>query len=47
MEEVDDVLIAIAPRKQPRQTISMPPLTVGVNENLLVTSFDGSARVKM
>ena len=45
-EEVDEVLIAIAPRKQPRQTISMPPPTVGVNENLLVASFDGSARVK-
>ena len=45
-EEVDEVLIAITPRKQPRQTISMPPPTVGVNENLLVASFDGSARVK-
>ena len=31
-EEVDEVLIAISPRKQPRQTISMPPPTVGVNE---------------
>ena len=45
-EEVDEVLIAISPRKLPRQTISMPPPTVGVNENLLVASFDGSARVK-
>ena len=45
-EEVDEVLIAIAPRKQPRQTISMSPPTVGVNENMLVASFDGSARVK-
>ena len=45
-EEVDEVLIAIAPRKQPRQTISMPPPTVEVGENLLVASFDGSARVK-
>ena len=44
--EVDKVLIAIAPQKQPRQTITMPPPTVGVNENLLVSSFDGSARVK-
>ena len=40
------MLIAIAPRKQPRQTISMPPPTVEVGENLLVASFDGSARVK-
>ena len=45
-EAVDEVLVAIAPRKQPRQTISMPPLTVGVNGSLLVASFDGSARVK-
>ena len=45
-EEVDEVLIAIAPRKQPRQPISMSPPTVGVNENMLVASFDGSARVK-
>ena len=45
-EEVDEVLIAIAPQNQPRQTTSMPPATVGVNENLLVASFDGSVRVK-
>ena len=35
-EEVDEMLTAIAPRKQPRQTISMPPPTVGADENLLV-----------
>ena len=45
-EEVDEMLIAIAPQKQPRQTISMPPPTVKQNEQLLVVSFDGSARVK-
>ena len=45
-EEVDEVLIAMAPRKQPRQTINMPPTTVEVNENPLVAGFDGSARVK-
>ncbi|CAI5732025.1 unnamed protein product [Peronospora farinosa] len=45
-KEVDEMLIAIAPRKQPRQTISMPPPTVEVGEDLLVVSFDGSARVK-
>ena len=40
------MLIAIAPRKQPRQTISMPPPTVKPDEALLVVSFDGSARIK-
>ncbi|POM57599.1 LOW QUALITY PROTEIN: Reverse transcriptase, partial [Phytophthora palmivora] len=45
-KEVDSILISIAPRKQPRQVISMPPPTVGSDERLLVVSFDGSARVK-
>ena len=45
-EEVDDMLIAIAPQKKCGQTISMPPPTVEVDENLLVVSFDGSARGK-
>ncbi|POM80758.1 LOW QUALITY PROTEIN: Reverse transcriptase [Phytophthora palmivora] len=45
-EEVDSILIAIAPRKQPRQVISMHPPTVEPDERLLVVSFDGSARVK-
>ncbi|POM77313.1 Reverse transcriptase [Phytophthora palmivora] len=44
--EVDSILISIAPRKQPRQVISMPPPTVELDERLLVVSFDGSARVK-
>ncbi|POM57809.1 Reverse transcriptase [Phytophthora palmivora] len=44
--EVDSILISIAPRKQPRQVISMPPPTVEPGERLLVVSFDGSARVK-
>uniref|UniRef100_H3H490 Uncharacterized protein n=1 Tax=Phytophthora ramorum TaxID=164328 RepID=H3H490_PHYRM len=44
--EVDEALIAIAPVKQPRQTITMPPPTIGADETLLVASFDGSARVK-
>ena len=44
--EVDEVLIAIAPLKQPRQTISMPPPTVEEGENLLAANCDGSARVK-
>ena len=40
------MLIAIAPRKQIRQTISKPPPTVEEEEDLWVASFDGSARVK-
>uniref|UniRef100_H3GWK4 Reverse transcriptase domain-containing protein n=1 Tax=Phytophthora ramorum TaxID=164328 RepID=H3GWK4_PHYRM len=44
--EVDEALIAIAPVKQPRQTITLPPPTVEADEALLVASFDGSARVK-
>jgi hypothetical protein len=45
-EEVDEILTAIAPKKQPRQTITMPPPTVESDEELLVVSFYGSARVK-
>jgi len=44
--EVNEALIAIAPVKQPRQVIIMPPPTVEPTEKLLVASFDGSARVK-
>ena len=44
--EVEEALIAIAPRKQPRQTIVLPPPTVGPTEELMVLSFDGSASVK-
>ena len=40
------MLIAIDPKRKPRLTISMPPPTVEEGENLLVISFDGSARVK-
>ena len=39
-EEVDEMLIAIAPRNQPRQTITMPPPTVRQGEVLLVVNFD-------
>ncbi|GMF52027.1 unnamed protein product [Phytophthora fragariaefolia] len=45
-EEVDEVLTAITPKKQPRHAVSMPPPTVELDEHLLVVSFDGSARVK-
>ncbi|POM58113.1 Reverse transcriptase [Phytophthora palmivora] len=45
-KEVDSILVSIAPRKQPRQVISMLPPTVGPDERLLVVSFDGSAHVK-
>eukprot|EP00644_Phytophthora_capsici_P011299 jgi/Phyca11/110676/e_gw1.18.312.1 len=44
--EMDDALIAIAPRKQPRKLIVTPPPTVELDEDLLVVSFDGSASVK-
>ncbi|POM59650.1 LOW QUALITY PROTEIN: reverse transcriptase [Phytophthora palmivora] len=45
-KEVDSILISIAPKKQPRLVISMPPPTVEPGERLLVVSFDRSARVK-
>ena len=46
LQKVDEMLIAIAPRKQPRQTISMPPPSVEEEEDLWVASLDGSAKVK-
>ncbi|GMG17471.1 unnamed protein product [Phytophthora fragariaefolia] len=45
-EEVDSILTSIPLRKQPKQVISMPPPTVEPDEEPLVVSFDGSARVK-
>ncbi|KAE8877829.1 hypothetical protein PF003_g38168 [Phytophthora fragariae] len=44
--EVDQALIAIAPRKEPRRKIQAPIPTVHPGESLWVVSFDGSARVK-
>ncbi|GMF57908.1 unnamed protein product [Phytophthora fragariaefolia] len=44
--EVDEALIAIAPVKEPRQTIVLPPPTVEEDERLLVASFDGGERTK-
>ncbi|KAE9174827.1 hypothetical protein PF002_g28940 [Phytophthora fragariae] len=44
--EVDETLIAIAPRKEPRRKIQAPIPTVYPGESLWVVSFDGSARVK-
>ena len=46
LEEVYEVLVAIAPQKQSGQAISIPQPKVGAKENLLVASFDGSARAK-
>ena len=43
---VDEDLIAIAPRKQPRRTIIMLPPTVKFGEGTSISTFDGSARVK-
>ena len=45
-EEVNEMLMAIAPQKQPEHTMSMPPPTVEEGESLWVVSFDGSARAK-
>ena len=45
-EEVDKMLIAIAPQKQPKHTISMPLPTVEEGESLWVVRFDGSALTK-
>ncbi|ETL77458.1 hypothetical protein L917_21600 [Phytophthora nicotianae] len=45
-ENVDSILSSIAPRKQPRQQIPAVIPTVEQGEELLVVSFDGSARVK-
>ncbi|KAG6616963.1 reverse transcriptase [Phytophthora cinnamomi] len=44
--EVDQALIAIAPKKEPRRQIQVPIPTVRLDEELFVVSFDGSARVK-
>ena len=38
--EVDEILIYIVPKRQPRLTVSMPPPTVEEGENLLAISFD-------
>ena len=46
-EEVEEMLIAISPRKDCRLKISMPPPTVEVDEKLLVVSFDGAARLRI
>ena len=45
-EEIDELLIAISPIKQPRHIVTMPPPMVETDESLLVVSFDGSARSK-
>ena len=45
-EEVEEMLIAIAPRKQPKYTIIKPPPTVEEGESLSMVSFDGSFRTK-
>ena len=45
-EEVNEMLMAIAPQKQPEHTMSMPPPTVEEGESLWVARLDGSARTK-
>ena len=44
--EVDEMLIAIATMKQSRLTVSMPPPMVEEDDDRLVISFGGSARMK-
>uniref|UniRef100_A0AAV1V6Q6 Reverse transcriptase/retrotransposon-derived protein RNase H-like domain-containing protein n=1 Tax=Peronospora matthiolae TaxID=2874970 RepID=A0AAV1V6Q6_9STRA len=44
--EVEEMLIAISPRKDCRLKISTPPPTVEADEELLVASSNGSARIK-
>ena len=45
-ENVDSILSSIAPKKHPRQAITVVPPTLELDETLYVVSFDGSARVK-
>ena len=45
-ESVDSILSAIAPKKQAKHKVNLPPPTVEGHEELYVMSFDGSARVK-
>ena len=45
-EHVDETLIAIAPQKKCSPAISRPPPSVEREEDLIVVSFDGSARIK-
>ncbi|CAH0519308.1 unnamed protein product [Peronospora belbahrii] len=45
-DEVDEMLIAIAPQKQLKYAIIMPWPTVEKDKSLLVVSFDESARIK-
>ena len=39
-KKVDEVFIAIAPRKLPTQTISMPTTTVEGDERFVIVTFD-------
>nr|KAE8920000.1 hypothetical protein PF009_g29700 [Phytophthora fragariae] len=43
---MDDALVATAPQKEPRRQVQAPIPTVRADEELVVVSFDGSARVK-
>ncbi|OWZ06859.1 reverse transcriptase [Phytophthora megakarya] len=45
-EEVGETLVALAPKKRPRQVNAAPTPTVKLAEELIVVSFNGSARVK-
>ncbi|POM74053.1 LOW QUALITY PROTEIN: Reverse transcriptase [Phytophthora palmivora] len=43
---IDEALIQISPKKEPRRKIQTPTPVIRVDEELYVFSFDGSARVK-
>ncbi|POM66539.1 Reverse transcriptase [Phytophthora palmivora] len=43
---VDEPLIQISPKKEPRRKVQTPIPVIPVDEELYVVSFDGSARVK-
>ncbi|GMG17774.1 unnamed protein product [Phytophthora fragariaefolia] len=46
-ENVDSILTSIVPRKQPRQVISMPPPTVGSEEEILPEAVAAKAMEKL
>ena len=43
---VDEMLIAVTPKRRPRQTILIPQPTVNEDDNLMVISIDEAARLK-
>ena len=46
INKVDEILIFIAPKRQPRQTKPMPPPKIKYDKHLLVVKFAESARLE-